>query len=509
MESTILNLTYASSLTNLCEVNSSFDSGILRIAYPGTNRNNSSISKETFERCIKTIFNCPIVCNYDRETDTLGGHDMEVIRHQDGELALVNTTTPVGCIPESSRIFWENVEETDGTIREYLCAEVLLWKRQEAYRKIKRDGIVAHSMEITIKDGESIDGIYHIYDFEFTAFALIGVEPCFESSSLEIFSKKNFKEQLSEMMLELKESFNLVKSSSTEDDNIHLKNNSAKGGEQILDKNELIAKYEIDIDSLDFSIDDYSVEELEEKLKSMKAQESNDDKFALMSNIVDEIVRALSAVKLQKEWGECDRYLYLDIDIEASEVYCWDTDDWLLYGFTYEMSGDNTVIDFNSKKRKKFVIEDFDEGEQSSQVADPIAGVFTKLEKIIQDNAGWESKYQEASNTITSMNSELVILRQFKEDVENANIQQEKDELFELFKDLTGIDAFEELKKNCDNYDIETLEEKCYALRGKYGVSEKFSFEQKAPKLKVEKTESCNEPYGGLFERYGFSAAND
>ena len=39
-----------------------------------------------------------------------------------------------------------------------------------------------YPMEITVKDGELIDGVFHIYDFEFTAFALIGVAPCFESS---------------------------------------------------------------------------------------------------------------------------------------------------------------------------------------------------------------------------------------------------------------------------------------------------------------------------------------
>ena len=45
MKTEILNLTYASSLTDLCEINSSFDSGILRIAYTGDNRNGSSIPK--------------------------------------------------------------------------------------------------------------------------------------------------------------------------------------------------------------------------------------------------------------------------------------------------------------------------------------------------------------------------------------------------------------------------------------------------------------------------------
>lgn len=518
MNNKVLNLTFASSITNLCEVNSSFDSGILRIAYPGINRNGSAISKETFERCIKTIYNCPIVCNYDRESDTLGGHDMEVVRQQEGGLVLVNLTTPVGCIPESAHVFWEEVKEDDGTVREYLCAEALLWKRQEAYRKIKKDGIVAHSMEITVKDGESIDGLYHIKDFEFTAFALIGVEPCFESSSLEMFSKKDFKEQLSEMMLELKESFNLVKTSSNEDDNTNLINHSMEGGEQVLDRNELIAKYGIDVSALDFSIEDFTLEELEEKFKAIQSAAVVDDPesgqsgsgdgentFALMSNVLDEIMRALDEVKLQRDWGECNRYWFVDCDVEAQEIYCWDSNDWLLYGFTYAMDGDSVNIDFDSKKRKKYVIVDFDEGEQAS----PFAPVFAQMEQKIQDNAEWEAKYQTASDTIASMENELTELREFKADAEDAAAQNARAIILAQFEDLAGIEAFENLKETCADYDVDILEEKCYAIRGRQAaVSGKFSFEPKVPKLKVEHERTGNAPYGGLFEKYGFSAEN-
>lgn len=525
MNNKVLNLTFASSITNLCEVNSSFDSGILRIAYTGENRNGSAISKDVFERCLKTIFNCPIVCNYDRESDTLGGHDMEVVREKDGGLVLVNITTPVGCIPESAKVFWETVTEDDGIVHEYLCAEALLWKRQEAYRKIKKDGIVAHSMEITVKDGETVNGIYHIKDFEFTAFALIGVEPCFESSSLEMFSKRDFKAQLSEMMLELKESFNLVNTSVNGVDNTNSQKHSTEGGEQILDKNELIAKYGIDIEALDFSIEDLTVEELEEKFKAMQVaepevveggapeatpsaanpDEGGNDNFALMSNIVDEIVRVIDAVKVQREWGECNRYWFVDCDLELNEVYVWDTNDWLLYGFTYTMDGDAVNIDFDSKARKKYVIADFDEGEQTS----PFATMFAQLEQRIQDNAEWEAKYQTASGTIASMSAELDELRKFKADAESIAVQNERDEVFARFEDLAGIEAFETLRGNCADYDIETLEEKCYAIRGRQaGVSGRFSLEPKAPKLKVGHEHTENAPYGGLFEKYGFSAEN-
>lgn len=510
----VLNMTYASSLTNLCEVNSSFDTGVLRICYTGDNRNGSHISKKAIKKSLQTIYNCPIVCNYDRETDTLGGHDMEVVRDENGGLHIVNVTQPVGVIPESSKVWFEEYEEEDGTVHEYLYAEALLWKRQEAYRKIQKDGITAHSMEITVKDGKIVDGVYHINDFEFTAFALIGVEPCFEGSALEMFSKQDFKQQLSEMMQDLKESFKQV-NTSLEVDNTHPQNYSMEGGERVLeDKMELIAKYGIDIESLDFSIDDFTVEELTEKFEAMKAasgegdpapEATAEDKFVLTSNIIDELYRVLGEVKIEREWGECTRYWYVDCDFELKEVYCWDTNDWLLYGFTYDTEGDSVTIDFESKKRKKYVIADFEEGEQPS----PFATMFAQMEQKLHDNSEWEAKYQTASDTIASMEIELKELRQFKTDTEYAAAKEERDSVLAKFENLTGVEAFESLRDSCMQYDVETLEEKCYAILGRNGIAAKFNLEDKLPKLKIEKTDSTktnnksNEPYGGIFPEYG------
>lgn len=511
----VLNLTFASSLTDLCEINSSFDKAVLRIAYKDLNRNKSFISKETFNRCAKTMYNCPVVCNYNRETDSIGGHDTEVFRDNDGSIRIVNVTTPVGTVPSQSKYWWDVVEEDDGTLHEYLFTEVLIWKRQEAYAKIKRDNITAHSMEITIKDGELKDGIFYIYDFEFTAFCLIGVEPCFESSALSfsiVNTENDFQLKFSEMMHELKETITQV-TTSNDVDNTHPQKYSMEGGNEVLnEKLELAAEYSIDVDSLDFDINEFTIDELTEKFQAITnkvqdveekvevdsmAEEENDESFNLASNTMEELQRTLSENKVEREWGTSCKYCYVDADFENHEVYCFDTEDWLLYGFEYSVNGDALSIDYESKKRKKFAITDF-EGEQES----PVAQMFASMEQTIKENIGWEAKYNTASETIASLDKELSELRQYKLDVETAIENSKREELFAKFEDLVGIDAFESLREDNSQYDFDTLEEKLFALRGRNGVPAKFNLNEHTPKFKVDKTDMSKIPYGGIVEKY-------
>lgn len=493
-----INMKYSSSITDLCEVNSSFDKGILRVCYTGKNRNGSYISKETIKKSIPTIYNCPVVCNYDRETDTLGGHDVEVVSNADGNINIINVTTPVGVIPESANVWFDNYKEEDGTTHEYLFTEVLLWKRQEAYNKIKKDGITSHSMEINVKSGELENDTYYINDFEFNAFALIGVEPCFEGSALEVFAKDSFKQELSEMMKDLKEMFSSV-NTSKEDDNINL-NSDMKGGKEIVnEKLELANKYGIDVESLDFSIEDFSIEELTEKfkaIKDIKEEKSDKDKFALTQNMVDEITRILGAETVSTEYGDVPKYYYVDSDFETGEVYAWGRDDGLLYGFPFTVNGDSIAIDFVCKKRKKFSIVDFDGGDDTpfKQTADFVNDVMNKYSDI-------KSKFDEASKTIETMKCEIDTLSKFKSDTENEVAAKERNELFSKFADLEGIEAFETLKSDCMSYDMATLEEKCFAIRGRNTNTKSFS-KEKTPKLIVEKEDKSDEPYGGIVIKY-------
>lgn len=508
MNKKIAHMTYSSSLSSLCEINSSFDTGVLRIAYTGKNRNGSSISKEVFESCIETMYNCPIVCNYDRETDSIGGHDMELVSNKDGDLKIVNCTMPVGVIPESSKYFWEIIEEDDGTQHEYLCAEVLIWKRQEAYQKIKEDGITKHSMELSIKDGEMKDGIFEIHDFEFTAFCLLGDdhEPCFESSAMGLFTLDSLKVRMEEMMSELKETYSVISPHSEVEDKYDI---PTEGGEKVLnEKIALVTEYGYEVESLDFSIEEMTIEELREKFEAMKTEVSAgpatdpaiEEKFELNSQICDEIRYAVETEMIERPWGKMPRYCVFDNDAESMMVYCFDAEDhWKLYGFTFSMNGDNVVVDFDSKKRMKLAIVEFNNGEQDI----PFDKVFEDISaQYTVNNTQWSEKYQAVSDTIETMNNELGSLRQFKADTEAAAAEVARKEIFAQFEDLEGVEEFEALRGNCADFDLGALEEKCYAIRGRNGTSAKFTKKPEAPKLMVDRNEPEDRVYGGLFEKY-------
>lgn len=503
-----MSIIFSSGITSLVEQNSSFDKGLLRVAYVGDNRNGSSISKETFERCIDTIYNCPVVCRYDREADTLGSHDVDIVRKDDG-LHLVNATHPVGVVPSGAEYHWETVEEADGKEHEYLCVEVLLWKRQEAYQKIKDDGVVDESMEITVKEGELVNGVFVIKDFEFTAFCLLGTaEPCYESASLAVFSDDQFRSQFATMMQELKESISQVNPSNTEVNiNTHTEDYSEGGKKVLEDKLALLAEFGLSADTLDFNLDDFTIDELREKFEAMRAEQEQ-AAFALAQQVTDAIVAALSVEEIETDWGAMRRYCYVDHDPEASEVYCYDAGDkWNLYGFGYSMNGDNAVIDFDSKKRKKFSIVDFDIGEQPS----PILSMFEMMTaRINETSAQWAEKYQVATDTIAALNNELGELTEFKNKIEESQAKADREAVFAQFEDLEGVEAFENLRQSCEDgsvdFTIEELEDKCYSIRGRQGIIAKFSVEPKSttPRLKVSHEEPADEPYGGIFKKYGY-----
>lgn len=263
-------LDYPSSINDIVERNKSFDACTIRVMYTGRNRNRTSISKEAVEKAIPTLYNCPIVCNYDVEEDKIGGHDVEFVKTKNG-LKMVNLTDAVGVIPEGAEYRWETVED-NGTEHEYLVVDGILWKRSSAYEKLKKDGISGQSMEITVNSGKSVDGVFEIYSFDFTAFCILGedVEPCFESADIETFSLEVYKTRFEHMMEDLKMEYSMAANTNEESG----KEFSSKGGEGKVNLTELMAKYNLVEADITFDTDGMSAEELEAKFAEIQSKKA-------------------------------------------------------------------------------------------------------------------------------------------------------------------------------------------------------------------------------------------
>ncbi len=515
-----IRLQFSSSIEDICDINESFASARLRAFYVGGNRNGSFISKASAEDAVPTMYNCPIVCNYDVESDTIGGHDMDIVTTDAGDVKLINLTSAVGVIPSGAKYSFEKVKEADGAVHEYFVVDAILWKRSPAYDKIKRDGIVSQSMEITVTNGYMQGDLYCIESFIFTAFCLLGegIEPCFESASLQVFDRGHCRQQFALMMEELKQTIETV-NPSVRDDN-HTKNYATEGGETRLDeKKKLAAEYGFDIEKLDFSVEDLSLDELGKKFEKMKAAavsheggaDAGGKDFSLEGVFRDELFSALGVEKVETAWGTEARYWFWDYDKEASVVYVNDISDWNLYGFSYSMDGDHVVIDFGSKKRMKISVEPFDEGSGGSPYKEMFSAILEKTvaakeaelqNRFSTEKSALEAKYQTAEGKIQEMNTELNELRQYRQKKLSDERSASEDAVFAMFPDLKGNEAFEKLRGNCAEMSIEDIEDKCFAIRGRLASNQTFSAQKpKTPRLPVEKG-GADEPYGGLFVEF-------
>lgn len=502
-----LNITYESSLTNIVSVNPSFDLGVLKVAYTGLNRNNSFISEETFEKCIKTIYNCPVVCNYNRETDSIGSHDIEIVKDGNNSYKIINITQPVGVVPESAKYWWEDIVD-DGVSHRYLCVEVLLWKRQEAYEHIKDNKVIKHSMEIDVENGSFVkEGYYDISEFIFTAFCLLeSAEPCFESSALHMFSVDDFKEQYSLMMKELKE-FTVQSQSSLE---VDINNNGNKKGGEVLNeeiRNSILQEFNLTLDDINFEITNEMSEEefrlkLEEFAKTEPETRENKPEVVLFSATYRQKREALSNALESNIVYDATGNL-------VSETNYWveDFDDTHVFVEKYEW----TANDYNSSYGRFSYT--FDAVALKATITSEFENMIKvwltvdENQKLQEERANYElikTEFDEYKINYSTPNSEVERLQKFEKDTKDSKYEADVIEVFSKFeKQLNGISEFETLKTAYTGIAVDAIEEKCFAMLGKKNAN--FSAKQKDTVVKlpfeshVERDDA--DPYGGLLSK--------
>ena len=199
-------LSFNSMISDYEIVNPEFARVKVYVCYAGKNRNRSSISEEVLTEMAKTIYGVPVVAEYDKDNNCFKGHGGKLEISDDG-IDFVQTTVPYGFVDPKTPVFYEEVTELDGiTKHNYLCAYAYLWyKRYPEVENVLRNQdnkVIGQSMEIAVDSYELDEEDYCVIKGgHFSALAMLGVEPCFESAKVTSkFSQEDIELAYAEMI---------------------------------------------------------------------------------------------------------------------------------------------------------------------------------------------------------------------------------------------------------------------------------------------------------------------
>ena len=255
-------LSFNSMVSDYEIVNPEFARVKVYVCYDGKNRNNSYIEKDVLQKMSNTIYGIPMVAEYDEDNNCFKGHGGKLEISDEG-IEFIQTTVPYGFVDPKTPIFYEEVVELDGiTKHNYLCCYAYLWYKRypevESVLRNQENKKIGQSMEINVTSYDiDEDGCCIIKDGYFSALAMLGVEPCFESACVTSKFSKESDSIWEEMILSFKK---------------YSKND--KGGSIV---NKEYENEELDETEEDFKKKKCSEEEDDEDFKKKKCSEEEDD----------------------------------------------------------------------------------------------------------------------------------------------------------------------------------------------------------------------------------------
>lgn len=509
-----LGINFDLKFKDIKNVNPSFDSAKIAIAYTGRNRNMSSISKEAFEAALPTIKNVPLVGRYIEDEDDFGAHDIRVVVKGD-EFDVQNATVPFGVVPESASQWWEQVTEEDGTVRDYLFTDCLLWKRQPGYACLAKQEKWHQSMEIDLnKYVVDSDGYCVIEDFVYTAFCILGnsVEPCFESASVQLTSDAAvsvYKQQFSLMLEDLKNEFG------TQETNFNQEEEPKMLTNEVIEA--ILAEFNVKLEDLSFEVtENMTEEELREKLTA--AVEPTEDPVEEpadepVEDPVEEPVEdpaeppvedpveepageptedsaetSVESENFSSTYEQRRQAIQNALPCDEN-TYSWlmDFDDTYAY-FEMHVWHDGEVTE--SHNRVSYMID-------SSSMT---ASIGTEYEPIV---CKWLTMEENAR--IEADRDLLAELQAFRDERLTAEHHDAIDAVLAEFEDLSENTEFVALCERAYDFEnVEDLKKECYAIRGKFAIVKPKENNKTSVKVPIGGVQDKkNDPVGDLFARYG------
>lgn len=516
------------------------------VMHTGVNQNKTSFTKDVITKAIPSICNTPIlgyvVDELDEEDKDFKGHEHE-LRITDEDVKYVYAGQAYGVIPESCNPRWIIKDDGNGTEREYLRVDGLIWtKFNDPVDIFIRDGTKNHSVELTDMACGPADknGDVPVGSFLFDGCCILSttdpkIQPAMTGSCVTAnFSVEDITSQIRERLYEyqaLQQNYTAQNENPSDEEkgdttpmNKNEKNklagenaaaqnpetvtppaeNTVQEPETQAAENSAPAEDEGKTPATDNTATNEGEGEpapTENTAPAAEGEPAGAQEFTLTTmQLTDEVNSILAEHKIPSNWDP--EYMvprYWMNDIQGSEVIVMDCSTYKLMGIPYSMNGDNVVLDFENAKRKKVSYEDWDEGEVLSGVTAAFAEMNTKMTELTKE-------FQSATAAVNEMKPKLEAYQQAEAEAIAAADKAKRDELFAIMDEKLGTNAeYAALKENKE-ISYADLETKCYALVGRQ--SAEFSYvpnknNKGTVRFGVGGTQNGSDvAYGGLIEHY-------
>ena len=527
MEKKNISLTFCAKIVPFEKINDQFTRCKCYVMALGKNRNLTYFSKENVEKALPTIFNVPVIGHIVEAEDGhkyMGGHDVEVVVDEKGNLSLRSLCVPYGVVPQQDNLKYETLIEPDGVAREYLAADIILWtgRYPELKEVIYSDNVYFNqSMEIVANSWKPLDEDHNYLDvveFMYSALCLLGkaddktsaehTEPCFPLATVQPYEynlkSDSFVEMVSQLREELASCFSQIESQ----EGGNAKKMTKEMFDAILQEFNLTAEeagiemtdemteetlraslqefIEQNAGNTDNAVDDDDASSGDVSFTDESANDNGaediDESFSLTANERSEML----AAALQNASGHTtddegrivsETYYYL-ADFDDEYVYCT--------AYTYHRDDGESHM----YCRAAYAID------QHSRTASLTGGFEEMVAKWLTIAEAEELDRQRREY------EELLAYRSNKEEEELHNAM---DAVLSEFSDIENAEEFAEIRKDPYKFStVDALRVACFAVRGMVNQPKTRNGSECRQPISVEQfSDTSNDRYGDLFSRFG------
>lgn len=488
----------------------------LKSCHIDQNRNGSGISEETMNTHKNSFKGRPILASIIKtDTGNYEFHSHDITIDEDGNWEYVEQ--PVGVISQLKEPYLEYDKENDKT---YLMVEGHIFEDySKAAEILQRHKTCRCSVEIAVEEMSynAAEDYLSIDKFSFRGVTILGYEQDGETEILEgmegsritidNFSEENnsmFSANCQEKLIETLEKLNETLSMFTINNA-----NQEEVSEKMGHFEELLEKYGVEREVIDFEYEGMSDEELdaifEEKFGSTEggeepAEGSAEEEFEEGSGEElaeegtgeeehDEETADNFELRYEISHDDIRSALYNLLGAESEDGY-WHT--WIV-----------EVYD------SKFIYQDYNDGKFYRRGYSKDGDNISLGEDSVEVFSEWLSK--DEKDALETLKAEYAVLKKFRDDYDAAEVKAKKDEIFERaeYEVLSENEAFAALKKDMDNFTVEEIESKAKQIFADHVISNgqfalnKGEVENKTKKIGfnfAEKKSKKAQAYAGLFD---------